>query len=202
LLKKDMFETGYQESASSQSLSSVTEVHEQWETEKQREISRRHLLKLMKAGGGIAASATLLAACSFGGNDTNSTTAAATQAPTQAATQAPTQAATTAASGGAKTLAKAANVPVNSAVTFPIENQKNPGVLVHLSDGNFAAYDSTCTHDECAVSYSSGSKLLECPCHGATFDPAKNGAVVSPPAHEPLKAVKISVGADGAITLG
>ncbi len=202
MLKKDMFETGYQESASSQSLPSVTEAYEQWETEKQREISRRHLLKLMKAGGGIAASATLLAACSFGGNDANSSTAAATQAPTQMPTQAPTQAATTAASGGAKALAKAADMPVNSAVTFPIENQKNPGVLVHLSNGNFAAFDSTCTHDACTVSYSSGSKLLECPCHGATFDPARDGAVVSPPAHEPLKSVKISVGADGAITLG
>lgn len=195
MLKKDMFETGYQESASSQPGAS-----EQWDTEKQQEISRRHLLKLMKAGGGIAASATLLAACSFGGNDANgSTAAAATQAPTTAPTQAVT--ATTAASGGMKPLAKAADVPVNSAVTFPIENQKNPGVLVHLSNGNFAAYDSTCTHDECAVSYKSDSKLLECPCHGATFDPAKDGAVVSPPAHEPLKSVKITVGADGAITL-
>jgi hypothetical protein len=48
-----MFETGYQEIASSQSLSSATnacEAHEQWETDKQQEISRRHLLKLMKAG--------------------------------------------------------------------------------------------------------------------------------------------------------
>jgi thiosulfate dehydrogenase [quinone] large subunit len=166
--------------------------------EKQKEISRRHLLKLMKAGSGVAASATLLAACSFGGSDTNSsTTASATQAPTEA----PTQAATTAASGGMKPLAKAADVPVNSAVTFPIENQKNPGVLVHLSDGNFAAFDSTCTHEQCAVSYNSGSKLLECPCHGATFDPAKDGAVVSPPAKEPLKSMKVTVGADGAITL-
>src|SRR5690348_391648 len=96
LLKKDMFETGYQENTSSR-----FEAPEQWDTEKQKEISRRHLLKLMRAGGGVAASATLLAACSFGGSDTNSsTTAAATQAPTEAPTQAAT--ATTAASGGMK----------------------------------------------------------------------------------------------------
>jgi len=175
---------------------------EQWNREKQQEISRRHLLKLIKAGGGVVASATLLAACSFGGSDTtsnSSTTTTATQAPAATtASQAPT--ATTASQGGAKALAKAADVPVNTAVTFPIANQKNPGVLVHTSDQNFVAFDSSCTHEQCPVSYNTGSKLLECPCHGATFDPAKGGAVVQGPAREPLKSIKITVGADGSIT--
>jgi Rieske Fe-S protein len=194
LLNKDLSETEYQELTSSQ---------EQWDTEKQREISRRHLLKLMKIGGGVAASATLLAACGGGDTTSNSgsTTTAATQAPTQASTPVPaTQPAQGAATGG-KVLAKATSVPVNSAVTFPIANQKNPGVLVHVSEDKFVAFDSTCTHAQCAVSYDSTSKLLACPCHGATFDPAKDGAVVSPPASSPLTAIKITVGANGDITM-
>ena len=193
MLNKDLSETEYQELTSSQ---------EQWDTEKQREISRRHLLKLMKIGGGVAASATLLAACGGGDTTSNSgSTTAATQAPTQASTPVPATQPAQGATTGGKVLAKAANVPVNSAVTFPIDNQKNPGVLVHVSEGKFVAYDSTCTHEQCAVSYDSTSKLLACPCHGATFDPAKDGAVVSPPAPSPLKAIKITVNADGGITL-
>lgn len=184
----------------------LTSSQEQWDTEKQREISRRHLLKLMKIGGGIAASATLLAACGGGGDTTTNSgsTTTATQAPTQAPTQASTpttQPAQGAATGGGKVLAKASNVPVNSAVTFPIANQKNPGVLVHISEGKFVAYDSTCTHAQCPVAYNSGTKLLACPCHGATFDPAKDGAVVSPPAPSPLTAIKIMVNANGDITM-
>ena len=157
-------------------------------------ISRRRALTLLAAGGGgaVAVAAVAVIASHFPAGNT---------APTTPTAQSPSQ--TTNTSGHAGTvLARTSDVPLNSAKQFPIANSSNPGLLIHLPNNQFVAYNSTCTHAGCAVSYNSQNKLLECPCHGAVFDPAKNAAVVSGPAPTPLAPVKIAVNADGTITTG
>jgi thiosulfate dehydrogenase [quinone] large subunit len=99
-------------------------------------------------------------------------------------------------------IAQVSQVPANSAAEFTLPSNGDPGVLVHLDNGKFVAYDAACTHAGCPVSYDPGSKLLLCPCHGAAFDPAKDAAVVQGPAQTPLTSVPIQVDkATGTISL-
>ncbi len=103
---------------------------------------------------------------------------------------------------GSATIAKVSAVPKNSAMQFTIPSTGDPGILVHLNNDQFVAFDALCTHAGCTVAYDSGSQLLQCPCHGAAFDPTKNAEVVSPPAPSALAGLKIQVDSAGNISLG
>ena len=151
-------------------------------------ISRRVLLTLLGTGGGVAAATMLFAGCSFGeaGGITGSAPAASGTATVTSTTP-----------GGL--LAHTSDLPINSAKTFPLANQQNPGVLIHLANQQFVAFDTTCTHLQCEVGYDSTSGLLTCPCHGSEFDPAKNASVVQGPAQTPLRSIPITIHADGSI---
>ncbi len=99
-------------------------------------------------------------------------------------------------------IAQVSQVPANSSANFTLPSNGDPGVLVHLDNGKFVAYDAACTHAGCPVSYDTGSKLLLCPCHGAAFDPAQDAAVVQGPAQTPLTSVPIHVdNASGTISI-
>ncbi len=104
--------------------------------------------------------------------------------------------------GAATAIAQVSAVPDNSAVTFTIPSNGDPGVLIHLSNRKFVAFDATCTHAGCPVDYDPSSQHLLCPCHGAEFDPSNGGAVVQGPTNTPLTSVPIHVdNATGEITL-
>src|SRR6185436_12032719 len=42
-------------------------------------------------------------------------------------------------------------------------------VIVINNSGSYVALSDECTHEGCALSYSSASNHLECPCHGGIF---------------------------------
>lgn len=102
-------------------------------------------------------------------------------------------------SGTPTVIAQSSQVATNSAVTFNLANG-DPGVLIHLNNGNFVCYDATCTHAGCPVQFDPGSSHLICPCHGAEFDPANNAAVLAGPTNTPLTSVPIQISGSGAIT--
>jgi Rieske Fe-S protein len=133
-------------------------------------LSRRKVVALLATGGAVAAGAAF-AINLTGGNTTNQ------QAQTNAA-----------------------NLAKNAALNFTNPANGKASVLVHLSDGNFVAYERACTHVGVYVNYDPAQKLLVCPAHGATFDPAQNAAVKQGPATRPLPKVTVHINSDGSIT--
>ena len=162
-------------------------------------LSRARFIKLGAALGVGAASASVVAACGGGeGGDGVAGVEATDRGATggvEGAPQAPGEAAGgengRQQGGGEGAIASEADVPVGTAVEF--SEGGRPAVLVHLENGDFAAYSAVCTHQGCTVAYQNQTGLIACPCHGSVFDPANGGAVVNPPAQTPLPGIPVEV---------
>lgn len=146
-------------------------------TRRNERVSRRRVVALLVAGG-VALAGTVVA-INLSGNTPNQQ---AQNPPVSASNQ--------------QTQNNTPNLAKNAAMNF----NGNASVLVHLADGNFVAYSRHCTHVGVLVDYDPALQLLVCPAHGATFDPAQNGAVRQGPATRPLPQVTFHVNADGTIT--
>lgn len=90
----------------------------------------------------------------------------------------------------------------NTSADFVNPTDHKMSLLVHLPDGNFAAYEKVCTHEGVNVHYDAATHTLVCPAHGAVFDPANGGKVLQGPATKPLTNVITRINSDGTITTG
>jgi thiosulfate dehydrogenase (quinone) large subunit len=90
-------------------------------------------------------------------------------------------------------IATVSAVSATGSATFVIPASGDPGVLVRLASGTIVAFDAVCTHAGCTVEYVPQNRDLECPCHGAAFDPANGGAVLAGPTSQPLLTVPITI---------
>ena len=154
-------------------------------------ISRRRFIRIGAALGAGAAGASLISACSNSGSSSSSnsgekTTAGAVQGASQAGGDT-----TVAQVQSGAVIAQESDVPTGSAVEFTDEENGQPAVLVHLQNGDFAAYSAVCTHRQCTVGYNQSEGELACPCHGSVFDPGNDGAVVNGPATQPLPKIPV-----------
>ena len=96
----------------------------------------------------------------------------------------------------------ATSLAANTAMDIINPADGKAGLLIHLPNGHFAAYERACTHEGVEVNYDPMTHTLVCPAHGAVFDPLNKAAVLQGPAMTPLKSVAFLVNANGTITAG
>ena len=147
-------------------------------------ISRKKFIRLGAAVGLGSATVPFVSACGGGGGSAGS-------GGTQTAGGA---------SGGdgpkvgkGQVIAKKSEVGFGKAFPFADDETGQQSVLVHLENGEFAAYSAVCTHQACTVAYQPQTQELACPCHGSVFDPANGARPTIGPAQLPLPEVAIRV---------
>ena len=66
-----------------------------------------------------------------------------------------------------------------------------PGLLVRTPDGEYRAYEATCTHLNCTVQYRADLQQVWCACHDGFYD--LSGRVISGPPPRPLEQYQVNV---------
>jgi Rieske Fe-S protein len=92
-------------------------------------------------------------------------------------------------------LGKVRDIPLGESRPFFYPGKNNPALLIHLPNGEWRAYEGTCTHLSCLVYWDGASERLICPCHNAAFA-AETGAVLMGPPRYPLPRIELSVEKD------
>lgn len=113
-------------------------------------------------------------------------------------------------------IAPLSSIEPGAEIAFDYPDESSPAVLLRLgepaADGigpnnELIAYSILCTHKGCPVSFRPERKMLICPCHWSTFDPAKSGKQVIGQASQALPRIELriqngtvqAVGVDGLI---
>jgi nitrite reductase/ring-hydroxylating ferredoxin subunit len=89
------------------------------------------------------------------------------------------------------TIAGAAGVKPGELAAFDVDGTR---IAIANADGRLFAIDDTCTHEQCSLSEEGTLEgtVVTCGCHGAQFD-VTTGAVLAPPAPEPVKAYPLRI---------
>ncbi|HEV8614228.1 MAG TPA: arsenate reductase (azurin) small subunit [Methylomirabilota bacterium] len=94
------------------------------------------------------------------------------------------------------------DIGAGATLAFAYPDAGSPAVLLRLSEPaargvgpgrDIVAYSTLCTHKGCPVSFKPERKMLICPCHWSTFDPAKAGALIIGQASEQLPQIELRV---------
>ncbi len=100
-----------------------------------------------------------------------------------------------------RAIGRASGLAPGAAVAFTDPGTGDPAFLVQPNPGQLVAFDATCPHARCPVSYVADSRQFVCPCHGSRFD-ASTGAVLTGPATVGLTRIAVAESPDGQIYAG
>lgn len=91
-------------------------------------------------------------------------------------------------------IGKASSVKPGELAAFQADGVR---LAIANADGRLYAVDELCTHEECSLVEEGtlDGTVITCGCHGAQFD-VTTGAVLAPPAFEPLKVYPLRVDRD------
>jgi nitrite reductase/ring-hydroxylating ferredoxin subunit len=98
-------------------------------------------------------------------------------------------------------LGRVTDMPPGEARPFVYPGKDNPALLVHLPNGEWKAYEGTCTHLACVGYWDEASERLICPCHNAAFS-IDSGAVLMGPPRRPLPRIELIVKDDTIYAVG
>jgi len=108
-------------------------------------------------------------------------------------------------------IAPLADLAPGATLDFSYPDDDSPALLIRMPEpadggigpeGDIVAYSILCTHKGCPVSYKAAHKMLICPCHWSTFDPAKAGALVIGQASQGLPRIQLRIADDKVQAVG
>jgi Rieske Fe-S protein len=98
-------------------------------------------------------------------------------------------------------IAKVDDIKINQIVDFHYPTEKDPCLLVRLSDTQFVAFDRRCTHLLCPVIAQPENQRFHCPCHEGAFEIATGNPISGPP-QRPLKRIVLEIQNDTIFAVG
>ncbi len=157
-------------------------------------ISRGQFVRRASTLGlGVAALGTILAACG-GDDDSAAPSEPAAAPPAEPAAEPPPPAAEPppAEPEPAPAGASIGTADVDATGLAAVETDAGKIAVANV-DGDYFAFDDTCTHQGCSLSTGSlDGTSVTCPCHGSTFN-VTTGEVVNGPAMRPVEVYVIGV---------
>jgi len=99
-------------------------------------------------------------------------------------------------------IAPLAELKPGDEISFDYPDQDSPAILLRLDgpvdggigpDQSIVAYSTLCTHKGCPVTYNAEHRMLICPCHWSSFDPAKRGRMIIGQASQGLPQVTLRI---------